>query len=210
MKTVLLADDHEIIRLGIQMIIERNFGAHNFVDASTCKEVNQILSKDHIDYIVLDLFLADGNTFPLVDHILGQYPGVSILVYTSSPETIYGKRLIQKGVRGFVCKQAGIAEVEQAICIFFNGGIYLSSELKEILAETNKKRAVDTLSDRELEVVEYLTMGMPIKEISYKMKVDSTTVSHYRKRILSKLGVENNIDLKEEFSLYKMLGKHNK
>ena len=204
MKTILVVDDHEIVRDGIKMIIGGFNEQYHFMEASTCNEVQQLLKMEPIHYIILDLFLPDGNAFTLIDAIVDHYPETAILIYTMNSEKVYGKRLIRKGVRGFVSKRASISDLEDAIHSFLNGKTYLSTQLEKDISDSNaEENPIDLLSDRELEVIEYLVMGMTTKEISYKLNVNSTTVSTFRRRAMEKLGAENNADLKDKFSLFK-------
>jgi DNA-binding NarL/FixJ family response regulator len=207
METILLADDHEIVRRGVRMIIESFPQKYDFIEASSCAEVMQALSNQQIRYAILDMFLADGNIFSTIQHITEYSPQIGILVYSMNAEKIYARRLMEKGVRGFVCKQANIEELEIAIRNLLKGEIYLSQDLKEVLFKPNKadlsQNPIDLLSDRELEVVEYVAVGMGAKEIAHKMNLDITTVSTYRRRAFEKLDVQNMIELKDKFLLYK-------
>jgi two-component system invasion response regulator UvrY len=89
-----------------------------------------------------------------------------------------------------------------------NGEIYLSSGLKKDMFGSSKaglsENPIDLLSDRELEVVEYVAMGMGAKEIAWKINLDITTVSTYRRRAFEKMNVQNMIEPKDKFLLYKM------
>ena len=208
MECVLIADDHEIVRSGIRLMIEGFSKKYDCIEASTSTEVMQLLSTRRVNSLILDMFLADGSTLSTVDYIIQLYPYTNILVYTTNSESIYGKRLIQKGAKGFVCKRTSLGELEKAIQTVLQGEIYLSPELKASILQPAKSSALqnplDGLSDRELEVVEYIVMGMGNKEVAEKMSLDVTTVSTYRRRASEKLGVQNLIDLKEKFQLYKM------
>lgn len=208
MEAILIADDHEIVRRGIRMIIESLPEQHNFIEVATGTEVMQALSKQEIKYMVLDMQLADGNMFSTIQHITESNPRTSILIYSMNAEKIYGRRLIQKGIRGFVNKQASIVELEKAIQSLLKGEVYLSPAMQDALINQSKTtmsdNPIDLLSDRELEVVEYVAAGMSTKEISQKMNLDTTTVSTYRRRAFDKLDVQNMIELKEKFLLYKL------
>lgn len=207
MKNVLIADDHRIVRLGVRMIIQKFPEQYNFIEASTCTEVVQILSSQPIHYAILDMFLADGNLFSVIPQISESSQRSSILVYSMNAERIYARRFMGKGIQGFVCKNSGIDELERAIQTIFRGEVYLGRELKDLLFSPSKTKSsenpIDTLSDRELEVVEYVAMGMGSKEIAHKMKLDNTTVSTYRRRAFEKLEAENAVELKDKFLLYK-------
>lgn len=208
METVLIADDHEIVRRGVRMLIESFPQKYHFIEAKSCAEVAQILSGERVHYAILDMVLADGNIFSVIQQIEACSHHTNILVYTMNAERIYARRFIEKGVRGFLCKQTSIEELEIAVRSIFKGEVYLSEELKETLL--NKSQAslsvnpVDRLSDRELSVVEYIAIGMGTKEIALKMNLDITTISTYRRRAFEKLEVQNTIELKEKFLLYKI------
>lgn len=210
METILIADDHEIVRRGVRMIIEGFPQKYNFIEASTCAEVMKILSVQPVDYAILDMMLADGNVFSTTQQLAAYSDRIKILVYSMNAERIYAKRLLQKGIRGFVCKQSNMMELENGIRSLLKGEIYISPALKENLFNPSKKaiseNPIDALSDRELEVVEYLAAGMGAKEISRKMNLDITTVSTYRRRAFEKLEVQNTIELKDKFLLYKTQG----
>ena len=210
METILIADDHEIIRRGVRMIIESLPQQYQFIEAATCAEVLKTLSTRPVHYSILDMFLADGNLFSAMNEINAYSEQIKMLVYSMNAEKIYAGRLMQKGIRGFVSKQAPMEELESAIRCLLKGEIYLSSAAKENLFRNGKAVSSDnpihSLSDRELEVVEYVAVGMGAKEIANKMNLDITTVSTYRRRAFEKLNVQNMIELKDKFLLYKTQG----
>jgi two-component system invasion response regulator UvrY len=207
METILIADDQEIVRSGVKMIIESFPEKYHIIEAATCTDVKQVLFDREIYFTVLDLFLADGNIFSAI-HRFKHSSKAGILVYSMSSEKIYAMRLLKKGVRGFISKRAPIAELEKAICCLLGGEIYLSQAIKNDLLIPVKsdlpENPVESLSDRELEVVEYLTHGITTREIAEKMKLDNTTVSTYRRRAFEKLDVQNSIELRDKFLFYKM------
>jgi DNA-binding NarL/FixJ family response regulator len=204
METILIADDHEIVRRGTRMIIEEMPVKYNLIEVSTIAEATDILGRSQVDYAILDLFLEDGNIFSSLIQHPEYFTQTRIMVYSMNGEQIYGKRLLDKGVRGFINKKASIAELEIAIRSLLSDEIYLSASLKKLLFSPGEKRnPLDLLSDRELEVAEYVATGMGAKEIAGKLNLDITTVSTYRRRAFEKLDVQNNIELKEKFFVYK-------
>ena len=207
METVLIADDHEIVRRGVRTLIESFPGKYQFIEANSCAEVAQLLSREQIHYAILDMVLADGNILSILQQIEACSHQTHILVYTMNAERIYARRLIEKGIRGFLCKQTSIEELEKAVRSILSGEVYLSNELTVALLNNSRtnlaQNPIDSLSDRELEVVEYVSIGMGTKEIGQKMNLDITTISTYRRRAFEKLNVQNTIELKEKFLLYK-------
>jgi two-component system invasion response regulator UvrY len=210
METILIADEQEIIRLGLRTIIESLPQKYNVIEATTCNNIMQLLATRGIKYTILDMFLADGNIFSTVYGLTEHCQTTGILVYSMKSEKIYATRLIQKGIRGFVSKRTTVEELTNAISCLLKGEIYLSPAMKENLVRPGKgnnlQNPIDTLSDRELEVIEYVMTGMGPKEIARKIQLDTTTVSTYRRRAFEKLDVQNLIELKEKFLLYKTQG----
>ena len=208
METILIADDHEIVRRGVRTIIESFPKKYNCIEAATCAEVIQLLNTERIHYAVLDMFLADGIFFNAIRQMTEQNHRTSILVYSMNSEKIYARRLMQKGVKGFLSKKSNIGELEIAIQCLLNGEVYLSKSLKDTIFRANNPDVlaspIDLLSDRELEVIEYMATGMGAKEIAQKTNLDITTISTYRRRAFEKLEVDNMIELKDKFMFHKL------
>lgn len=204
----MIADDHAIVRRGIRLILDNLPQKYHYIEATTCAEVHKALYSHQVKYAVLDMYLTDGNVFANIEQDPACYRNIRILAYSMNAERIYGPRLIKKGVRGFINKQASIEELETALRALMKGEVYLSDKLKEILLQATingyTKSPIDFLSDRELEVVEYVAAGIGSKAIAHQMNIDITTVSTYRRRAFEKLDVQNAIELKEKFLAYKM------
>jgi two-component system, NarL family, invasion response regulator UvrY len=206
METIVVADDQEIIRLGIRAIIDKQPKQYNVIEAVSCAEVMQILATNSVQFIILDMFLAGDNIFSTAYRLLENGQDARILVH-SMKEDLYALRLMQKGIRGFVTKRGPVKELENAIGCLLKGEIYMSAAMKEDLFKPDRVNLfgnpVDALSDRELEVAEYVANGLGPTEIAKKMKLDVTTVSTYRRRAFEKLSVHNTMELKEKFTMYK-------
>jgi two-component system, NarL family, invasion response regulator UvrY len=208
METILIADDHEIIRRGVRMIVESLPQQYRVIEAASCADVIKTLSSGKIHYSILDMTFSDGNILFDTELLTTYSAATDILVYSMSSENIYARRLLQKGVKGFVCKKAGIEDLEKAIRSLLAGETYISPVLTKALLDPSRsnesKNPIDTLSDRELAVVEYITAGMGAKEIAHKLNLDITTISTYRKRALNKLNVQNIFELRDKLMLYKI------
>ena len=210
METILIADHQQIVRRGLRVLIESLPSKYHVFEASTCAEAKQMLLTLDIQYIISDMFLADGSILSAIHQLMNNRKKTTVLIYSMIDEKIYARRLVQKGVRGFVSKDAPLSELENALRCFLNGDIYLSQRMQEYLLmppiADSLVNPIDSLSDRELEVVEYVITGMELKEIAEILKRDITTVSTYRRRAYQKLGVHNIIELKDKYLLYKMQG----
>ncbi|HMT28039.1 MAG TPA: response regulator transcription factor [Bacteroidia bacterium] len=206
-KRVLIVDDHVIIRRGLKFILESNFGIHQFLEAESCKGFREILSKEPVTHVVLDMQLNDGNVIEILSEMINLYPNIRIMVYTMSPEEIFGARIMNMGVSGFLNKQTNEKEVIKALELFFNDQKYYSQMVKDQLElKQNSEGSSDPfreLSEREITVMSYLLKGEGIKEISGRLNIKSSTVATFKARIFNKLGVSNVIDLKNLAEIYK-------
>ncbi|HYE54977.1 MAG TPA: response regulator transcription factor [Chitinophagaceae bacterium] len=203
MKTILIADDHEIIRMSLRTLIETFHQKYNFIEAATCVETMQVLSCQKADYAILDVFMADGNILSDMQEMTKYFQHTSILVCSMASEKIYAKRFLKKGVRGFVSKRSPIDELEKAIQCFLKGEIYLSNSIKEDLLTPAGGHSLDSLSDRELQVVEYLAMGTSVQDITQKMKLDAVKIDSYRRRAFKKLNIKKIAELDDKCLLAK-------
>jgi DNA-binding NarL/FixJ family response regulator len=203
MKTILIADDHEIIRLGVRMLIESFPEKYNFIEAATCVEIMQALSGEPVHFAVLDVFLSDGDIFSEIREISKHCRQTSILVYSMVPEKIYAKRFLKRGISGFVSKHATMKELENAILCCLQGEVYLSKAIREDLLRPKQDgdsgNPFDLLSDAELQVAKYVAMGTDTKEIALKMKLKIATVDTYRRLAFKKLNVTDRVELEKRF-----------
>src|SRR5271154_3773960 len=133
MKSILIADDHEIVRRGIVALLDDLPVKYKIIEAADCSTVLSVLFKEHPEYLILDMNLADGNIFNNVQNIIEIYPDTRVLIYTMKSEKLYAIRLLKIGVKGFVSKESSINELKEAIQKFLNDDMYLSSQLKEQL-----------------------------------------------------------------------------
>ncbi len=208
MTTFLIADDHEIIRSGIRMMLSsmgRNF---EILEAGSCADILSCMKQQkRINFAVLDMFFPDGNILSITHSLIEHNPQIKVLIYSMSPERIYGKRFLSMGVKGFLSKGESIETLELALNKVIDGEVYMSPNLQESIVAGFKQdegtNPIDLLSNRELEVAEYLLAGMGTKEIAIRISLDITTVSVHKRRILKKLAVENLVDFREKYLLYK-------
>jgi two-component system, NarL family, invasion response regulator UvrY len=203
---LLIVDDHVIIRRGLKFILDSNFGIQEIHETDSCLDLKRLLKQTRFTHIILDMQLNDGNVMEILSDILREHSDVSILIYTMSPEEIFGARLINMGISGFLNKQVPESEVVNALNTFFSGQQYMSNDLRELLGNrksSDKSSGIyKDLSERELMVVQYLLKGLGIKEISHKLNIKSSTVATFKARIFNKLGVSNVIELKNIAELY--------
>ncbi len=203
---ILIADDHSIIRRGLKFILDAHFNGCYINEAETVKDVKSLLCSFSYTHLIFDMQMLDDNIIEHLPEIKKLYPTIPILIYTMSPEEIYGKRMIEMGASGFLSKQSSETEVIDALGLFLKGKKYISAKLNEIIAnDSNNKNnsPIDALSDRELVVMNYILKGTGVKEISIKLGLQPTTVATFKARIFNKLGVSNVMEMRNVLEMYR-------
>ncbi|HCI59004.1 MAG TPA: DNA-binding response regulator, partial [Bacteroidetes bacterium] len=123
--SLLIADDHVIIRRGLKFLLETHFGKFNIVETDSSKGILSSLAKHQFTHLILDMQLADGNLLEIFQEIKQQNPHLPILIYSMSPEDIFAKRLNNLGASGYLNKQSSEEEVVKAMELFFTGRKYV-------------------------------------------------------------------------------------
>lgn len=204
---ILIADDHAVIRTGMKYLLARHFNDVATGEADACSTLMTILPDGGFTHLILDMQLGDCNSMDLIPRILDQNPGLMILIYTMSPEAIYGKRLLQMGVHGFISKQEEEETLIRALSMFLEGKSYISEDLKQSIAQdigrtSPSANPFEELSEREMMVLRYLLQGLRVKEISNRLELKMSTVATYKVRIFEKLGVNNLADMQRLADVY--------
>jgi two-component system invasion response regulator UvrY len=204
---ILIADDHAVIRTGMKYLLERHFKDVVTSEADACSTLMASLEKEKYTHLILDMQLGDCNSFERVPEILAQYPDMLVMIYTMSPEAIYGKRLLQMGVLSYLSKEEEEETLIIALTQFLEGRPYISESLRSsMMLEQGRNKPssnpFDDLSEREMVVLRYLLQGQRVKEIANKLDLKMSTVATYKVRIFEKLNVKNVADMHRLADVY--------
>ncbi len=196
MKRLLLVDDHPIMRHGLAQLIRAEPGLDVCGEAGSAREGLELAGRLKPDLVVIDLTLPDKNGLELLKDIQAQHPGTLCLVLSMHDEAMYGERALRAGARGYIMKEAAADHLINAARKVLSGGIYVSDSMaSRMLEQVTGQRArsaasgVETLSDRELEVLEMIGRGVATKNIAERLCISARTVEAHRAHIKEKLGV---------------------
>lgn len=197
---IAVADDHEIVRHGLIMLIEKEKGMRVELEASSCSELISTLDKKNIDLLILDLNLGDKNGVESIEKVSNLFPDLPILVLSTYPEEPYAIQTFKAGASGYLNKTVISSELIKAIHKITAGKKYISESLAENLAygfslEKRNTDPIEVLSKREYEVLSLIASGQTYKDIANKLELSPKTVSTYRTRILEKLNLTNTTQL---------------
>jgi DNA-binding NarL/FixJ family response regulator len=199
MTRVVVADDHTIIRRGVQSILSEADDLSAAGDAGSSDDLFLLLRSDRVvDLVVMNLSFGK-NGVDVLRRIRLEFPHLPVLIYNSQTDEMAMKAL-RAGASGYIPKETSPEELLVAIRRLAAGGTYLSTETAEqIAAELARggegEKPHERLSRRELEVFRLLGAGKSVGEIAKKLKLSVKTVSTHRTRILEKTGLRNNAEI---------------
>ncbi|MCL5260787.1 MAG: response regulator [Gammaproteobacteria bacterium] len=197
--TVLLVDEHNLIRKGIKKIIDETKKIKVIGEASSGEEALQLLQKIAPDVVVLDLRMPGIGGLETTRKILHFKPQIKVLILTVCDDNLYPARALQVGALGYVTKDAKEEELVQGILDVANGRKYIIPRLaqKMILSQASldNKSPFEALSNRELQVVTMVTQGIKAPIIAKKLNLSPKTINTYRYRIFKKLHIKTSSDV---------------
>src|SRR5690606_28347506 len=188
---ILLADDHAVVRKGLQLFIGYEDNLKLVAEASDGEELLEIIKDNEADVLLLDLDMPKMNGITAIRKIKEIAPNLKIIVLTMHPEDIYGKTALQMGASGYIIKDEEPKKLIESINRVLLGEQVFS---KEILDNKKRYKAIK-LSQRESEVLKLLSSGKSNKNISEELGISDKTVSTYKLRLLNKIGGKSVVDL---------------
>lgn len=202
-----LVDDHAVVRLGTRVLLEDELPGCTIHEESTCKGVEDLVRREPLDLLVIDMHLPDGHALDLIPRLLALRPDLKILVFSVSPDAIFAKRTADLGACGYVNKQADERRFLEAVEHVLGGGKWSHGTGLAEGSPTRSRgdRVADPfaeLSVRELSVLNHLLDGLSLAEIARKLDLQHSSVATYKTRVLEKLGVRNLLELQEKLWAY--------
>jgi len=193
---IIIADDNDIVRSGLRLLIESHPDLQVEAEASSFSELTPLLKEKKYDLLILDLNLGDKNGIHSIQEVSDQFGNLPVLILSMYPEESYAVGAIKAGASGYLNKKVVSTELINAIRKIISGKKYISASLEETLAygtDLDKETAnpLESLSKREYEVLSLIASGTAYKEIAEKLSLSPKTVSTYRTRILDKLSLSN-------------------
>ena len=167
------------------------------------------------DIVLLDITLGNSNGIELLKDIRSRFSGkMLVLVFSMHDEALYAERVVQAGGRGYIMKDEPMKTVVNALRKVLQGGLYLSEQMTSRIVsslatsgEPGKRTAVESLSDREMEVFELLGDGRMVNEIAEILHISKKTVYCYQQNLRTKLGLKTSAEAIRHAVHWKGTGK---
>lgn len=199
MITVALVDDHDLMRSGVRSMLAGQADIEVVGEAASGEDALELLRKQKIDVVLMDLDMPGMGGLEATRKLLRIQPGVKIVIVTAYIEDPLPRRLLDAGAFGYLTKHCGVDEVVLAIQRVHDNKRYLCADVAQQLALANTADGAETplesLSQRELQVMMHVGKGLKNKEIADQMCLSPKTISTYRHRLYDKLGAHSDVDL---------------
>lgn len=199
---VVLADDHEMIREGLKMLIQEQADMEVIGEAGSGRAAWQQIKKLPPDIVVTDVSMPDMNGAQLTKRLRQEYPHIKVIALTGFEDQNYLRQLLQAGVSGYVLKRVAAKQLIHAIRIVAGGGIYLEPSLAGRVVGGYIGRRSNTginpagdLSEREEEVLRRIALGYSNKEIAAQLDISVKTIETYKTRLMEKLDLHSRVDI---------------
>jgi two-component system invasion response regulator UvrY len=196
--SILLADDHAIVRMGFRLLLETAGKCRVVGEAASGEEACSLFFKLNPDVLVIDIAMPGMGGLEAVNRILARNPGARILVLSAHEDTSYPRRAIRAGALGYLSKRGAPAELLQAVKAVARGTTYIEPGIAQKLAVQGLKGAqgpVDTLSAREFEVFLHLAGGKSVAQIAELLSLSPRTIGTHLYNIKQKLSAQNAAEL---------------
>ena len=195
--TVVLADDHPVVRSGLRMLLDAQDDLEVVAEAGDVDAARRSVLGYKPTVLVLDLNMPGGSSLEALPAMAESSPDTSVVVLTMQEDPAFAREALRAGASGYVLKQSAGTELVQAIRAAASGGTWLNPELGARMAAAPATPAgpPGDLTDRELDVLQLIALGHTNNEIAGKLFLSVRTVETHRAHIQQKLGMSSRAEL---------------
>jgi two-component system response regulator NreC len=195
--TVVLADDHELVRDGIRMVLEAQPDIEVVAQAPDAETAARYVLGHKPAILILDLSMPGKPSLELLPQMTEASPDTSVIVLTMQNEPAFARQALQAGAKGFVVKQSAASELVAAVRAVLAGQTYINPQLGARLAAEPQtpEGPPDDLTPREAEVLGLLALGYMNPEIAERLVLSVRTVETHRANIQRKTGLSTRAEL---------------
>lgn len=196
---ILIADDHAVVRQGLQLILAKEFRQTTFGEANDTNALVEQMKKEKWDLLIMDLSMPGGSGLNTLKEIKHNHPHTPILVLSMYPEDQYAVRTLKAGASGYLTKESASEELVNATQKILRGGKYINASVAENLllqlGNEDGRPPHELLSDREYQVLCMIASGKEVGQIATDLTLSVKTISTYRARLLEKMNMKTNAEL---------------
>lgn len=196
---ILLVDDHEVVRIGLRALLERQDGLEVLGEAASAEEAVEQAARLKPDVVIMDIRMPGGSGVDACRRILARDPRTKVIILTSYADDEALFQSIAAGAAGYVLKQIGSDDLVHAVRAVSRGEALLDpsvtrrvlDRVRAINARADARRGLDQLTDQEQRILDLIGEGLTNKEIAREIYLSEKTVRNYVSSILAKLNLHN-------------------
>lgn len=199
---ILLAEDHELVRAGLRLLIESQPGFAVVCEAGDGLIALEEIARHHPDIVILDLSMPRLNGIELMSRLQSLSDRPKVITLTANEDPAYLRQLFQLGVSGYLLKRSAADELIRAIRTVAAGDRFLGANLIDVMVDQFAVTAppilsggTENLTDRESAVLKMIASGMTNKEVSARLDISIKTVETYKSRAMQKLQLRGRTDI---------------
>ncbi len=196
MITVLIADDHAVVRDGLQLALSGSDDIRVIGDAANGREAVRLVDKLHPDVVVLDIAMPELNGIDAIPELRQASPSVQIVMLSMHSNPEYALRALEAGALGYVLKESAAREVADAVRTVHARARYLSPKIADALISYSIQAhhaltPLDALSQRERQILQLVAEGKSTQDIADLLALSPKSVETYRSRMMAKLDIHD-------------------
>ncbi len=188
---VVLADDHDLVRSGINALLSMIDGVEVIAEARDGRELVTLVESLQPDVVMTDISMPGMDGIAAIAEIHAKWPQVRLLVLSMYDTVDFVKRAVSSGACGYLMKDAPPFELEQALRSVMATGTYFSPTIAQRLLQPSEPTADDELTERQVEILRLIAQGKASKEIAYDLGLSPKTVDVHRARIMERLQIND-------------------
>jgi DNA-binding NarL/FixJ family response regulator len=193
---IVIVDDHPLYREGLRRFIDSQPTLTCCAEADSARAAFEAVRQHHPDLVILDLRLHREDGSELIKNLLAEQPRLRILVLSQGDEAVHAEMVLRSGALGYIMKEEATEELLHAITTVLRGELYASRRLSALVLKRFFRGASganldEQLTDRELQVFQFLGSGLSVQEIAIQLHLSVKTVETHRENIKHKLGLRD-------------------
>ena len=200
--SVIIADDHELVRSGLRSMIEKRSDMKVVAEAKDGRTTLNLVQKLSPDVVIMDVKMPDLNGIEATRQVLENSPNVKVIALSMHSDKDFIREMLKAGASGYLLKDSAFSELVSAIHAVASNGVYLNPHIAKIVTEdyvcnlaNNDSSIRSVLTSGELEAIQLLAEGKSMKQIARILNVSIKTIEARRRKIMDKLGIDNIADL---------------
>jgi two-component system response regulator NreC len=195
--TIVLADDHQVVRSGLRLLLQGEQGMHVVGEVGDADAALRMVATRIPDVLVLDLNMPGRTSRSAIRELSASDSPTRVVVLTMEDDPAFVREALQAGAAGYVLKEAADEELVAAVRAAASGGTYLNPSLGARLAATpaGPPGPPDDLTEREVDILRLIALGHTNSEIAEQLFLSVRTVESHRAHIQQKLGRSNRAEL---------------